>query len=624
MKHWTDVLKNIRVPKLLCLATVYCKECQKRQALDKIIPNIDYCMCRGRLNYADRTRQFDSWEAFLERENILVWRRRHEKHPHLYSYKVYGTYDDMSLSAFMEVQLNPSFRSEWDSSALQLKIINSHSSTNSDLMYWLVKFPQFFANRDYVFKRRYKVNEERKEVVIMNEIEEDCNLSEQNGVHRVKEYWSIMVLRAKENFNKPGMSYTLTYFDNPGTSLPSAVTNFIASTAFPDFLRKVHRAAMSLQRRWENGENVYVSLPARLRGSRCFEQDSFSSVLGDTIPIDSSNDNGTKLSQLHVIKEALQDSKNDDSNLESNAKPNYKIPLKFKKAVIDLLEAIEVISPELDEKSVLSTKIEALIDKLGLDASRKSQLVKRLEALRSKTKSFMDDAARKKEESIKIMNEFEKRKYYYDQTATDERTLLLIHGLLKNINDVLKADKDMRTGRSFHITEETKSPTTEPPTGEADNTPDLDSNSDSLKETDWDSNSDSLKEKPASCNCTCNTSLENEAPPSRWNYLNLYSWWRSDKPNPGLTVPCSCHGSEGKEGPAGSKPVSECSPENANESHEGSASSSWFNFFAGSSSATCSNHEPSGGKTEMEDKGENSNSWINFSWIFRIWTGATV
>ena len=59
-------------------------------------------------------------------------------------FSVYGTYDDLSLNAFMEVQLNTEFRPAWDDTALQLKVIDSHPTTNSDLLYWLVKFPVSF------------------------------------------------------------------------------------------------------------------------------------------------------------------------------------------------------------------------------------------------------------------------------------------------------------------------------------------------------------------------------------------------------------------------------------------------------------------------------------------------
>lgn len=249
----------------LCRATVDCENCGKRQVIDQQMANVDYCICSGRVGYTNTSRKYESWEPFIEREHHIVWRQRHHIHKHLYAYKVYGTYDDVSLSAFMEVQLNTSFRSEWDDTALQLRVLDSDGDSNSDLIYWLVKFPHFFANRDYIFKRRFSVNRERNEVVVMSEAISPDYIPEEKGIHRVNEYWSTMVIRAHEDIHKPGIEYTLTYFDNPGTSLPQSVTNFIAATGFPNFLRKIHEAALSLQAVHEKGMDVYISLPKELR-----------------------------------------------------------------------------------------------------------------------------------------------------------------------------------------------------------------------------------------------------------------------------------------------------------------------------------------------------------------------
>ncbi|KAB7495938.1 StAR-related lipid transfer protein 7, mitochondrial [Armadillidium nasatum] len=402
--------------------------------------NIDYCMCKGSLGYTEKSRTYDSWEPFLERKNILVWRRNHHKHSHLYSYKVYGTYDDMSLNAFMEVQLNSSFRTQWDTTALQLQVVDSDPESNSDLLYWLVKFPHFFANRDYIFRRRFKVNKLKKEVVIFSEVVDHSQIPEKQGIHRVKEYWSIMVLKANENFNKPGMSYTLTYFDNPGTSLPAAVTNFVASTAFPDFLTKVYEAAMSLQRRWENGEDVYVTLPPSLRYLR--KPKKYISEVGiETIP-------SKEIAKLQDYSVFTGDSSFVYNEKKVESEINEKFSLRFKKVVIDLLEAIEVVSPEYEEKTILTQKIEQLVDKLGITNSRKHKLVKKLQALSVRTKLFVERAAEKKQESFKIMNEFE-RKHYYDNLASDEPNILQFVGLLLAINEILKVDKDMRTGKDL-------------------------------------------------------------------------------------------------------------------------------------------------------------------------------
>jgi len=42
---------------------------------------------------------------------------------------------------------------------------------------------------------------------------------------------------------QPGVEFGLTYYDNPGLSLPGWLTNWAAMTAIPEYLNKVRNAA---------------------------------------------------------------------------------------------------------------------------------------------------------------------------------------------------------------------------------------------------------------------------------------------------------------------------------------------------------------------------------------------
>lgn len=152
--------------------------------------------------------------------------------------------------------------------------------------------------------------------------------------------------------------------------------------------------------------------------------------------------------QLQDYSAFTGDSSFECSEKKMESEIGEKFSLRFKKVVIDLLEAIEVVSPEYDEKSILTQKIEQLVDKLEITNSKKHKLVKKLQALSVRTKLFMERAAEKKQESFKIMNEFE-RKHYYDNLASDEPNILHFLGLLLAINEILKVDKDMRTGKDL-------------------------------------------------------------------------------------------------------------------------------------------------------------------------------
>lgn len=46
------------------------------------------------------------------------------------------------------------------------------------------------------------MNNEKKEAVIMSEAVRPNLVPEEKGIHRVNEYWSTMVIRAREDVNK--------------------------------------------------------------------------------------------------------------------------------------------------------------------------------------------------------------------------------------------------------------------------------------------------------------------------------------------------------------------------------------------------------------------------------------
>ncbi|KAK7083940.1 hypothetical protein SK128_028519 [Halocaridina rubra] len=521
----------------LCKATVECEDCGKRQVIDKQMVDIDYCMCEGELGYTDTSRVYEAWEPFIERSHHIVWRRRHRVHQHLFAYKVYGSYDDVSLSAFMEVQLNSGFRTEWDDTALQLRVLDSHKESNSDLIYWLVKYPQFFSNRDYIYKRRFYWNKDKQEVVIMSEAVDPAELvPEEKGVHRVKEYWSTMVIRAKDDANKPGLEYTLTYFDNPGTSLPQWLTNFIAVTGFPSFLEKVHNAAVNLQAIHSKGKDVYISLPDELRYARPIlkKPDVKEVVVSDISPTEGmtlaigeqlsetsppnrdiivttyhseasehvdpimEKESSSTLRRPNAMNSSMAEILNTEGDLsmkseivsesktilgtetreldfreckeisetgekvlevhESQTTEKEKIPSNItldtslqvqrgnKTVLVDLLEAMEIVAPDLDKPTILSKSIEKLSQKAISELEKKTVLSDKLTKLRDRLRVFQRHALQKKEMSLQKMQELERRSRYDNY---DAQTTILLDRLFEAMREVLQADKDMRTGKGL-------------------------------------------------------------------------------------------------------------------------------------------------------------------------------
>ncbi|XP_049962214.1 stAR-related lipid transfer protein 7, mitochondrial isoform X1 [Schistocerca serialis cubense] len=206
------------------------------------------CSCSGSIPGSTEAVRSD-WLPFIEEDDVLIWRKQEDKMRGLYAYKVYGKYNDVSAQAFLQAQIDTDYRKEWDNTAVTLKIIDSEPTSNSDVIYWEMQWPKLFSNRDYVFNRRYMVCIEKNVIIIVNKCVEHPGCPEKPENHRVKEYWSYMVIKPFTHFNEPGIEFVLTYFDNPGVSIPSALSAWVAMTGLPDFLSRLRAAARELASR---------------------------------------------------------------------------------------------------------------------------------------------------------------------------------------------------------------------------------------------------------------------------------------------------------------------------------------------------------------------------------------
>lgn len=57
---------------------------------------------------------------------------------------MYGHLDDITAMDFLRVQIDTNFRKQWDTSATELKIVEENGETNSDLVYWEMRWPVIF------------------------------------------------------------------------------------------------------------------------------------------------------------------------------------------------------------------------------------------------------------------------------------------------------------------------------------------------------------------------------------------------------------------------------------------------------------------------------------------------
>lgn len=114
---------------------------------------------------------------------------------------------------------------QWPVSILKHKL----SIVSIRFMFFFLIIPQkLFANRDYVFNRRFFVDRNRKLIIIVNKSIVHPFSPKQPNIQRVNDYWSCMVIRSTSNsLRTPGIEYVLTYFENPGVVLPQSVTSWV-------------------------------------------------------------------------------------------------------------------------------------------------------------------------------------------------------------------------------------------------------------------------------------------------------------------------------------------------------------------------------------------------------------
>lgn len=87
------------------------------------------------------------------------------------------------------------------------------------------------------------MKEEEKVLFLCNKGTVHPDVPTKKDKYRITDYYSCMVIRPTKSMDEPGIEFSLTYFDNPGVNIPSAVTSWVAMAAMPDFLAKLRIAA---------------------------------------------------------------------------------------------------------------------------------------------------------------------------------------------------------------------------------------------------------------------------------------------------------------------------------------------------------------------------------------------
>ncbi|KFB46952.1 AGAP004792-PB-like protein [Anopheles sinensis] len=230
--------------------TIFCKQCEKRRLFDSRVDGISYCSCPRNVTEMLSVEQnaYTAWEPYIEQERMITWRR------------MYVEYPDVTAEDFLHVQIDVEYRKKWDNTAVNLEVIDEDSAkgSNSHVIYWEALWPKLFANRDYVYNRRFFVDRNRRVIMIVNKSVEHPKCPAKAHTQRVHEYWSYMVIKPTTSFNKPGVSFVLTYFDNPGLSIPKYITTWVAKKQMPDFLQQLHQATVNYAKAKKQNETRII------------------------------------------------------------------------------------------------------------------------------------------------------------------------------------------------------------------------------------------------------------------------------------------------------------------------------------------------------------------------------
>lgn len=187
------------------------------------------------------------WEMIMDKKHFKLWRRPIEG-THLYQYRVFGSYTDVTPRQFFNVQLDTEYRKKWDSLVIKLDVIERDTATGSEVIHWVTHFPYPMYSRDYVYVRRYSVDQENNLMVLVSRAVEHPSVPEDPEYVRVRTYESQMVIRPHKTFDENGFDYLLTYSDNPQTVFPRYCLSWMVSSGMPDFLEKLHMAALKAKK----------------------------------------------------------------------------------------------------------------------------------------------------------------------------------------------------------------------------------------------------------------------------------------------------------------------------------------------------------------------------------------
>ncbi|RWS24412.1 hypothetical protein B4U80_03572 [Leptotrombidium deliense] len=200
----------------------------------------------------------DGWELTVVRHNFQVWRKCSPDNHGLYQYKVFGTFTDIPARMFFIAQYDTDYRKEWDKLVIKLDVIDKerqdtatfedNMDSGSEVIHWIMNYPFPMYSREYCYVRRAVIDKQNNVMVFVSRAVNHPNCPVSDSYVRVEEYTSRMVIKPHRSFDDNGFDYVLTYFDDPKSAFPSPAYNWMACSGVPQFVERVHQAAVHLHK----------------------------------------------------------------------------------------------------------------------------------------------------------------------------------------------------------------------------------------------------------------------------------------------------------------------------------------------------------------------------------------
>ncbi|RHY24913.1 hypothetical protein DYB32_008627 [Aphanomyces invadans] len=135
------------------------------------------------------------------------------------------------------------YRKGWDSSVKQAYVVDHRPSPDADdvhVVYWCIKMPWPFTNRDYVFYRRTLLLKDTFVVLSQAGLHRDA--PEFNSTQRVEVFHSHLVIRAA---GVSSCELFISYSDESNYAVPNTLINWGLATGLPSYLNDLRGACTS-------------------------------------------------------------------------------------------------------------------------------------------------------------------------------------------------------------------------------------------------------------------------------------------------------------------------------------------------------------------------------------------